>query len=185
MTKGHFYDANGHSVYFGVRADKPDLEAAHQFTTLRKPDVPQDADYDYMFDGASWVQTDHALADLQAKAAKRVNGEAENYRLRFITPGAGQAMTYLEKKLQAEACLADPSPDPAAYPLLAAEIGVRGATVTDVATVVKAQSDAWQTIGALIEGKRQTALVAIAAAGDKTEVDAAGTLDWSDVEAYA
>lgn len=94
------------------------------------------------------------LEDIKDTLKVRLDADAERERLKYITPGAGQAMTYQQKAAEAAACLADPDPDPADYPLLAAEIGITGADLLDVATVVAGQHQAWRVIGSMIEAAR-------------------------------
>lgn len=109
-----------------------------------------------------------ALAAVKATLKARLDADAEAERLHYITAGAGQAMTYQQKAAEAAACLADPEPDPADYPLLAAEIGITAETLAGVATVVHGQHQAWRVIGGLIEGARLNG---------KKEIDAAPTAE--------
>lgn len=91
---------------------------------------------------------------IKSEIKARLDAAAENERLKYITSGSGQAMTYQQKAAEAAACLADTDPDPADYPLLAAEIGITGATLEDVADAVCAAHQAWRVIGAQIEAAR-------------------------------
>lgn len=104
------------------------------------------------------------LEETKAELKARLDRAAEAERLKYITPGNGQAMTYQQKAAEASACLADPAPDPASYPLLAAEIGITGASLIDVATVINGQYQAWQIIGAAIEAARLGGKKAVAEA---------------------
>src|SRR5690606_32071172 len=45
-----------------------------------------------------------------------IDASAEVNRLKYITPGAGQAMTYEQKMDEVRALAQDPDPDPANYP---------------------------------------------------------------------
>ncbi|MBN9430804.1 MAG: hypothetical protein J0I45_00020 [Bosea sp.] len=109
--------------------------------------------------------TGDALAALKAALCAAIDAEAERQRLRFITPGAGQAMTYARKLEEAKTATIDPSPTAEAYPLLAASLGIDGDDVAAVAAVVIAMDAAWTSIGAAIEAARL--------AGKKTVKDAA------------
>ncbi len=60
--------------------------------------------------------TGDALAALKAALCAAIDAEAERQRLRFITPGAGQAMTYARKLEEAKTATIDPSPTAEAYP---------------------------------------------------------------------
>lgn len=120
-----------------------------------------------------------SLAALKAAVMAGIDEAAELARLKYITPGAGQAMTYTEKAAQARQCLAATDPLEADYPLLAAEIGITAATLVEVAGVVAAAHSAWIGIGALIEGARLQAKAAIDAAEDIAAVHAAaGNVVW-------
>lgn len=108
------------------------------------------------------------LAVLKISLKSQIDADAEAERLKYITPGAGQAMAYLQKAMEATAYLAATDPDPADYPLLAAEVGITGDTIADVAAVVDGQYQAWRLIGAAIEQARL---------GAKADVDAAETVE--------
>lgn len=106
------------------------------------------------------------LAETKAQLKRAIDDAAELERLKYITPGAGQAMTYAEKATQARACLAAEAPEPENYSLLAAEIGITAETLTGVAATVAAAYDQWLTIGAMIEATRLGTKAAIDAAED-------------------
>src|SRR5690606_7611681 len=91
----------------------------------------------------------------------------------YITGGSGQAMAYLQKAMEATAYLAATDPDPADYPLLAAEVGITGETLADVAAVVDAHYQAWRVIGAAIEQARLGAKAAVDAAETAEDAQAA------------
>ncbi|MDM9629549.1 hypothetical protein QTL95_27060 [Rhizobium sp. S152] len=99
---------------------------------------------------------------------------AERERRKYITAGEGQAMTYMQKAAEAAGYLAavakNENPDPVDYPLLSAEIGITGATIIEVATVIDGAYRGWQQIGAAIEAMRLGTKAAIEAA--ETETDA-------------
>lgn len=125
------------------------------------------------------LQDDPTSLDEHKRVAKtQIDEAAEAARLKYITPGAGQAMTYAEKATQARHCLAATDPLEADYPLLAAEIGITAASLADVAAVVAAAHSAWIGIGAVIEGTRLQAKAAIDAAEDVSAVHAAADVGW-------
>jgi len=105
-----------------------------------------------------------SIVEIKMHAKSRVDAAAESARMQFVTRGAGQAWTYQRKETEAEALAADPSPDAADYPFLAACIPADGQTLQEVAATVLAARDAWLSVGATIEGIRRNA---------KAEVDAA------------
>lgn len=118
------------------------------------------------------------LDDTKEALKARVDAAAENERLKYITNGVGQSMTYQTKFEQAvdyskkyAAHIADPKnvtpPDENEYPLLQASIGIDGSSMIEVAETVTYAFAIWEKIGAAIEGIRLKAKAAIADA--KTE----------------
>jgi len=91
---------------------------------------------------------------LKERLKAAIDVEAERQRLRWITPGAGQAMTYARKVEQAKAVLAAQDPQPADYPMLAASIGIDGADLLTVANLIITMDQGWEQIGAAIEQAR-------------------------------
>lgn len=126
------------------------------------------------------------LETLRAEARRRIDAAAEQQRLRHVTPGAGQAMTYLAKEAQARACMADESPDPADYPLLAATVGIErhpltgevAETVQDVAAIVLNILDQWMQAAAAIERARIGAKQAVEDATTPAEIETAADVTW-------
>lgn len=80
-------------------------------------------------DVASW------LKQVRDGGIARVNQWANIVRKSYITPIEGQSTVYELKRKQAEAYLADPSPDPLHYPLIMAEVGITADTPEAVAQV--------------------------------------------------
>lgn len=132
---------------------------------------------DELFDAVMAVDTSAPayLDIIKDRLKKKVDEQAETERLRYITPGAGQAMTYQQKMEEVRALTQDAEPDEANYPLLSAEVGITAPTLTEVATVVLAAFQQWQQVGALIEGTRLSAKAAIDAT--ETEADAQAAFD--------
>lgn len=112
------------------------------------------------------------LAALKAGLKTAIDCAAEAERLQYITGGAGQAMEYQQAAAEAIALLsvidADPEhvADPADYPMLAASIGIDGATLADVAATVAAMNRQWQVLGSAIRFARLAAKQAIDLAPD-------------------
>lgn len=108
--------------------------------------------------------TDPALTDeRKAEFKAQVNQEAETARLRYITPGDGQTMSYREKLDEAKACLAAyateqaftaANPPAGTYPLLESEVGIKGANPWKVAELVNTAFLAWKTAEAAINNLR-------------------------------
>ncbi|QGA56148.1 hypothetical protein [Brucella sp. 2280] len=96
-----------------------------------------------------------------------IDSAAEGERLKYITPGAGQAMTYSQKVVEAQAFKVASDPQAADYPILSSEVGITAATLAEVADVVIAAFRQWQQIGAVIEGIRLGAKRDVEAATDE------------------
>lgn len=118
---------------------------------------------------------------LKAQLRTAIDDAAEEQRLRYITGGAGQAMTYAQKAEEARLCLDAAGPDPEDYPLLAAEIGITASTLVGVAQVVATANAQWLQIGAAIEAARLSAKKAISEAQSVEEARAAAdAVVWPD-----
>lgn len=135
----------------------------------------EEAGIGWTFSGGSFTPpplTPGELTVLKSHLSASVDADAESERLKYITPGVGQAMTYAEKAAQAKAALATEDPQPADYPMLAAEIGISGATLADVAGIVASAHQQWIVIGAAIEGVRLRAKAEIGTATTSEEAQA-------------
>lgn len=120
-----------------------------------------------------------SLAAMQTSLKARIDAAAEAERLKYITPGSGQAMTYQQKAAEAAACLADPDPLVDDYPLVAAEIGITGQTLSEVAAAIHAAYQGWRYIGAQIEAARLGGKAAVDAATSAAQAQAVfDSLKW-------
>ncbi|EHS51480.1 hypothetical protein PDO_1871 [Rhizobium sp. PDO1-076] len=106
------------------------------------------------------------LAKLKASLTLAIDNAAEKERLKYITMGAGQAMTYQQKADEALRFIAAATPLASDYPLLSAEVGITAADIAGVAAVVNIAHKQWLVIGAKIEAVRLGAKVNITAAVD-------------------
>lgn len=129
----------------------------------------------------AWLQENDLTpydSSISTESAKEtVDRLAEQERLKYITPGSGQAGVYLQKAAEAKAALLEESPSSGDYPLLAASIGIDGANITAVATAVATIAGQWTAVAAHIENVRLTAKKDIEDGDDPETVLAA--LDWS------
>jgi hypothetical protein len=94
-------------------------------------------------------------------------------------------VVYQEKRREAEAAIAafetEPGEpvDPERFPLLAAELGVSGLALNDLALAVLAKAQEWTAVAAAIEGTRLRAKRDIAATVSVEEIDTIlDTLSW-------
>lgn len=108
----------------------------------------------------------------------KIDAQAETVRSLFITPGSGQAITYLRKEQEAAAYLADPN---ASTPILTAEAQAVGVTVAELAAEVSQNAQAWAVIGAKIEAARRGAKVAVETAPNIAAIHSASQIDWNAV----
>lgn len=106
------------------------------------------------------------LNEIKAAARAGVNAAAGRVRGGYITVIPGQEMMYLSKATEARAylALAKPPASLAAFPLIAAEIGITAGDATGVCTVWMDRAAQWTQIAAQIEGARLAALRDIEAA---------------------
>jgi hypothetical protein len=115
------------------------------------------------------------LEKIRAAAALQIDRAAEVTRLRYLTAGSGQAITYTAKVEEAKAYLADNS---VSTPFLSAEASAVGMTVSDLVSEVLEKASDWTIIGARIEGARMGAKAALGKASNLAEVANAVAVDW-------
>jgi len=113
------------------------------------------------------------LINLQASLCSKVDATAEQIRLKYLTPGSGQAMVYQEKAIEALAIQTDPNPTNDKYPVLAASLGIEGGTLLAVANLVLSIRATWINVATAIEATRLGAKANINAA---TTIAAANTI---------
>ncbi len=130
-----------------------------------------------------------SLEDFRAKALRQIDEAAETARLRFVTPGASQALEYQATESDARAYLHDASDGTlmliSDYPFLRAEIEARRAAhggvapgALIVAQEVVAEADAWRMIGSLIKELRRGRKMQVAAANSVAEIRELLNIDW-------
>ncbi|SEN77239.1 hypothetical protein SAMN04488103_107184 [Gemmobacter aquatilis] len=110
-----------------------------------------------------------ALAEAKAQARAEISAA----RATMITTLPGQQMIYMAKEAEAARYIADPAPDLATYPLLAAEIGITAPDAWQLAQIWLAMADLWRQAAAGLEALRLGTAAAVAAAGTVAEVAAA------------
>ena len=137
------------------------------------------------------------LRDIKDALKARVDEAAETERLKYITAGVGQSMTYTEKFNQAvdyskkyaahaNAPKNTPEPNEADYLLLKAGLGIDGSTLIEVAETVTYAYAIWQQIGAAIEATRLETKAAIENAKTTEDAQAVFTsIKWPTMENQA
>lgn len=119
-----------------------------------------------------FMATSTGLAALQTAMKAVVDARAESERLKYITPGQGQALTYQRKSEEARRAALEENPNADDFPLLAASMGIEGDSIGQIANVVLAQDATWASVGSAIERDRLTAKRAIDAAITPIEIQA-------------
>ncbi|WP_341893897.1 hypothetical protein [Ferrovibrio terrae] len=156
-----------------VREEKPDHDSNTQY--LREQQVG--AVISYVVEDIPSEEIEARLAGLAVAAAMQVDLAAEQARMRFITPGAGQAMVYQTKIEEAARWIAAGSPpDLSAYPFIAAEVGLTAPSAAELVALWQTMESGWRTVAAQIEAVRMTgknAINAAAAGGDPAAITAA------------
>lgn len=118
------------------------------------------------------------LSAMKEHLKSEIDRQAEIERLKYITSGAGQAMTYQEKFSELVAYEGDSNPTKEKYPMMAAEIGITAASLSGVASTIRAAYDLWKKIGSGIEVARLTAKSNIDKAASEKEARAAAEIIW-------
>jgi hypothetical protein len=112
---------------------------------------------------------DTSLEVARAVLCRHVDERAEVVRQGYLTPGTGQALTYVLKRAEAEGAVVDPAPTAEAYPLLQASVGIEGDSLRDVAGAVLTASAIATRLLQLIEQSRLGAKRSIKAAATAAE----------------
>jgi hypothetical protein len=109
-----------------------------------------------------WTVTDKDLDEIKAYYKERLSNDAEIVRLKYITPGDGKMLAYVEIKEESLAISSDTenpvstdvdqlTPEQksileAMYPLISAEIPFRATSYQGVAVIVQAQYSAFRQL---------------------------------------
>jgi len=122
-----------------------------------------------------WDSSPLDLDGIKALGYLQIDAEAERFRLQYLSPGAGQMMTYMYKANEAKAYKADPAAD---VPFLAAESRALGIPLDVLVDDVLARVQDWATIGTHVEVKRLNAKAAVAEADNLAKLALALVVDW-------
>lgn len=134
------------------------------------------------------AQPGPSLELIKSQFLQRIDGDAEAVRLKYITPGAGMMMTYREKLEQAEQAIGQgqtaidaltEQEEQAAYPTLAASVGIEAKTLWDCAQLVMQNYQKWATLSHNIEKIRLAGKKAIEDAASVDDVQTAyQSINW-------
>lgn len=135
------------------------------------PDRPSDT-HDWDWSSKTWIDNvaDY-LPELTVKALRHINQINSEYRGKFITDVKDQATVYELKRQSAVAFLADPDPQPDAYPLIFAEVGVTADSAENVAQVYLGLNAFYMQALAALEQIRLIAVNEIENATERNEID--------------
>jgi len=121
------------------------------------------------------------LDAVRAELAALVDADAEQVRTRYLTPGVGQALTYLEKRDQSlavlqmgeEAANALANNGAAEFPTLSASVPLEAPSLYAAAQLVIGKYEQWAAISRMIETKRLAGKKSISDASDVASARAA------------
>jgi hypothetical protein len=117
------------------------------------------------------------LAPIKASLKQRIDIEAENARLKYITPGSGQALEYREAADEATRW-AELSGQ-GVYPMLQASVDAGEApNLAAAAAMISQRENAYAIIGATIRRLRLSAKRAVDEATDVATANAAAVVEW-------
>jgi len=130
----------------------------------------------------------YAVDRYRAAAVAAIDAAAEAARARIVTPGSGQAMSYLAKETEARRVVAgEIAASPLLDPLVGVEVdpanGTVAADLATVAAIILAQADAWKAIEGALDAARRSAKIAVAGAADVAAIDAARDAGVAAIEA--
>lgn len=118
------------------------------------------------------------LARVRQDAIAFINQKAGECRQKYMTDIPGQESTYLLKEQEVRAYLADPNPDMADYPLIAAEAAACGWTVQYTVGYITQTAVMFRQVAALVEGKRRGGIIAVENATTIEAIEAAKDISW-------
>lgn len=184
LYKGNLFDlVVGSTIYFEdagsyeIRTVQTDDYANAYFNVTIAARVPNDGT-----PGRLVINRQEELAALKGQMSTTVDTDAEAFRHQFITPGAGQAMTYQEKYEEAVAFLANTEIDEDEIPLIVGEVGITGATKAEVAQVVVTMRQQWRLLATAIEQIRLGRKKEIEDAMSVEELTTLAPIDWSSLQ---
>jgi hypothetical protein len=139
--------------------------------------------------GNELVYEERPLDAVKRELHAKLDNDAENRRMRYLTPGTGMSMTYAEKRDQANAVHSMGEAAATAmsaaeqveqFPTLAASVGLEAPTLWACALLVIAKSEAWATLSHAIERTRLLGKKAISDASDAASARAAyEAIEWT------
>jgi hypothetical protein len=128
-----------------------------------------------------WHVQTRDIDEVRAESEREIDAEAERRRLRLITPGDGQSLSYQRKLQQARDVKAGGTNTPLIDALVGVEVNDQG-NVADtrdkVADIVIATAARWEQAEATIDAKRRAAKIAARNATTAKAAYEARLIDW-------
>lgn len=123
------------------------------------------------------------LDQYRALSIAALDAGAEAFRMRFITPGAGQALAYMTKLKEASDYLGLPEEDitPAEFPHLVQEAAVDGMTLHQKAQQITNIAFHWGQVSSLIDATRLQKKQAIDVAETAAEIRQILDFSWESI----
>lgn len=118
-----------------------------------------------------FVVTFDGLSAAKDRAKLSIDEQAEAARGRVVTPGSGQAMTYLRKADAAHAFLAGQTLAPAQTQRLEDEAARLNVTVEEAAQTIATTAQSWEMLDAAIDDIRLTKKLDVTNAANGTAID--------------
>lgn len=123
------------------------------------------------------------LATIKEQALEKVDREAENYRLKYVTSGEAMQSVYRLKNDEVKLYREDEAKlsidtTGARYPVINSEVGITASTLGEVVTLVEKRIADWTAIAAATEALRQKAKKDIKTATTVEGVRAAANVAW-------
>jgi len=176
---------NASGVVCALRATDEPIADVFTIVAVGANNPPSVGDIGSQKSDGSWTfappKTEVSLDELKSVLKAGIDSAAEAERLKYITPGAGQALTYLQKADEAKRLLSlSEEPKATDFPLLAAEVGITADTLKGVASSISTANDNWQRIGAAIESIRLGAKKSVDSARSEQDARDAAVVEWPD-----
>lgn len=167
----HVNDSTGAIATGGVASDtNAELQVAPSGHTLV---ILPDGLVDRAFDSAP------DFTRLKEYLRGKIDREAGQFRVQFITDVPGQAQSYEKKEAEARLWVAgDETTNPDRYPFMIAEATLRGVAVSVVRGEIMTQVNMLTPLAAATEAHRVAAKLAIASATNLGAIVTAATVDW-------
>lgn len=118
------------------------------------------------------------LSSLKNAAEEKIDSEAGQIRLHYVTQAPGQDMVYQQKREEAKLVLSGNAYASEQIPHIVLEALSDNVSVEDKATEIVGQAQLWMRVSALIETQRLSAKKTVRAATSEMAIKQAANVDW-------